>query len=135
MRALVIGLCAAVSLSACVTPAEQIASYAPVVDPKGHSQAFYDQNLSDCRALGATAQASYQKQQNDALAASILIGVLAGAAIGAAYEDPGYGAAYGAVAGAAGADTGHAAGGPQRIIDRCMVSRGFTVLSDLGVGQ
>lgn len=125
-------LTAAVALTACTT--ETLATYEPVVDRPGSR---YAADLAECRALGATAEAEYTRRMGNELVGNLIIGALAGAAIGNAYGDGAYSrdaALYGAVSGINATDTEAAYGGPRRIIDRCLVSRGHAVLSDVGRG-
>lgn len=124
-------LTAALALTACTT--ETLATYAPVVDRPG---ARYAADLADCRALATTAEAEYTKRMNNELAANLILGALAGAAIGSSYGDNyvNDAALYGAMSGINATDTAQAYGGPRRIVDRCLVARGHTVLSDVGRG-
>lgn len=62
------------------------------------------------------------------------IGAVVGQAVGGNSDWTAYGAAHGAAAGAASTDTELARGGPRRIVDRCLASRGHAVLSDAGRG-
>lgn len=122
-------------LAACVTPLEE---YRPVTDPNARTAARYEKDLSDCYKIAKQAEADYQKRQQEELGANLLAGLIVGALVGAAVGDSGdwaaYGAATGAAAGVAETDFELAHGGPRRIIDRCMTSRGHVVLSDLGSG-
>ena len=127
-------LLALLLLSACA--AEPVAQYAPVIDPKGVSHARYASDLAECQAIATQAEADYTKSQQEAAMQNLVVGALMGAAIGAAYGNQyvGPSAAYGAGAGLASTDTEIATGGPRRIVDRCLSSRGYTVLSDMGRG-
>lgn len=112
--------------------------YRPVTDPGARSAARYESDLTACRSIAKKAEADYLQRQQEQMGANLMAGLLLGAIAGAAIGDSGdwaaYGAAQGMAAGAAATDTELAAGGPRRIIDRCMVQRGHAVLSDLGQG-
>ena len=124
----------AAALSACAAP-EQLSEYRPIVDAGGVA---FEADLAHCRAIATAAEADYRKRQNDAMAANLIVGVLAGAALGNAIggnsDWTAYGAVNGAAAGVASVDTELAHGGPRRVIDRCLLGRGHRVLSDVGVG-
>lgn len=124
-------LTCALALTACT--AETLATYEPVVDRPGSR---YAADLAECRALAATAEAEYTKRMGDEMMANLIIGALAGAAMGASYGDSyaNDGALYGALSGVSATDTEQAYGGPRRIVDRCLASRGHAVLSDIGQG-
>ena len=124
-------LTSVLALTACTT--ETLATYEPVVDRPGSR---YAADLAECRALATTAEAEYTRRMNNELAANLIIGALAGAAIGASYGDAytNDAALYGAMSGITATDTAQAYGGPRRIVDRCLASRGHTVLSDVGRG-
>lgn len=124
-------LTAALALTACTT--ETLATYEPVVDRPGNR---YAADLAECRALGATAEAEYTRRMGNEMAANLILGALAGAAIGGSYGDSyvNDAALYGAMSGVGATDTEQAYGGPRRIVDRCLASRGHTVLSDVGRG-
>lgn len=125
----------AFALVAGCTPAPTLSDYRPVADAAGPR---YEQDLMQCRAIAAQAEASYKQKQNNEMAANIIGGLIAGAVVGNAVggnsDWTAYGAANGAVAGAAATDTELAQGGPRRIVDRCLAGRGYRVLSDVGVG-
>jgi len=122
-------------LPACVQPLEE---YRPVVDPARSKPAKYEADLTACRAIATKAEADYKARQEKELGANIMAGIIVGAIVGAAVGDnsdwAAYGAASGAASGAAATDTELATGGPRRIIDRCMTSRGHIILNDLGKG-
>ena len=119
--------------SACTV--ETLDQYQPVVDRPGPT---YAQDLTQCQALAQKAEADYQRKQSNAMLGNILVGAVTGAMVGNAVGGNSdwttYGAASGVASGVAATDTELAHGGPRRIIDRCLASRGHTVLSDLGRG-
>ena len=140
---------AAVLLCACaITPQIALTEYSPVIDVDRVDQAQYRVDLEACRVLGLKAQARYkaqrEKEVGEAVAAS-LIGAALGAGGGALLSDqPSRGAGQGAIVGGA---IGAAAGGtavdytrdiakfgPTIIVDRCMQNRGYTLLSNPGLG-
>lgn len=139
----------AVLLCACaITPQIALTEYSPVIDLEQVDQVQYRVDLEACRVLGLKAQARYkaqrEKEVGEAVAAS-LIGAALGAGGGALLSDrPSRGAGQGAIVGGA---IGAAAGGtgvdytrdiakfgPTVIVDRCMQNRGYTLLSNPGLG-
>ena len=125
----------ALLFSACVAPLEE---YRPVTDPAAKNAGRYEKDLAACYQVAKSAEAAYQKRQQEEMGANLMAGLLVGAVAGAAIGDSSdwaaYGAASGAAAGMSATDTELAVGGPRRIIDRCMTERGHKVLSDLGKG-
>lgn len=132
MKPLLSALALPLLLAGCVQP---LAEYTPVVDP-ARSGPGYQADLAECRAIAAGAEAEYNQRATDQMVAGIIVGGLVGAAVGNAYGGSygNEGAAWGAALGASTADTELAAGGPRRIIDRCLAGRGHAVLNDLGQG-
>jgi uncharacterized protein YcfJ len=136
------------ALSGCATDTVDISSYAPVIDIYQHDIDQYNTDLSQCRILAVQAQNKYQeqrkKEQSDMMA-SMLVGAVIGAAIGNSIDsndDSGttIGAIYGAGVGASvqaesnGYDRLMVKFGPTAVVDRCMINRGYSILSTEGMG-
>lgn len=132
----------------CATNTVDISSYAPVIDIYQHDIEQYNLDLSQCRTLAFQAQKKYQiqreKEQSD-MVASMIVGAAIGAAIGNSLDsndDSGttIGALYGAGVGASvqaegnGYDRLMVKFGPTAVVDRCMINRGYMVLSTEGLG-
>lgn len=126
----------AFSIAGCVQ--ESLVDYRPVVDPSRSSPAKYERDLVECRNIAIQAEAEYKERQEKEMAQNMMAGLIVGAIAGAAIGDNGRsaaaGAAYGTAAGMAATDTELAAGGPRRIVDRCMAGRGHAILNDIGKG-
>jgi surface antigen len=147
---------AAIAISGCATQSATIdlATYAPVIDVKGqgYDMAVYNNDLDECRMLGLRVQSAYkeqQKREREDAQKSAIFGALAGAFVGSAIGDNNnyhsgrsatagavYGGAIGAAVGANNMDYGHTITkfGPTAIVDRCMVDRGYKILSAEGYG-
>lgn len=136
------------TLSGCATNTVDISSYAPVIDIYQHDMEQYNMDLSQCRTLASQAQKKYliqrEKEQSD-MVASMIVGAAIGAAIGNSMDSNDdssttIGAIYGAGVGASvqaegnGYDRLMVKFGPTAVVDRCMVNRGYTVLSTEGLG-
>ena len=120
MRKLILAL--PLAAAACTPP---MATYEPIVDRPGPA---YARDLAECQNLGQRAQNEYQSRAaNQAIAGAILGGLL-GAAIGNS-DTALAGAAIGSTGGLDEVDAG-----PNRVVDRCLAGRGYTVVSDLGRG-
>lgn len=137
MKRILVFLCA---LAACA-PVPTLQDYRPTVDPGRTNMKKFEADLGECRTIAEQLQADYEKRQADDMALNILSGIVAGAIVGNVYgshanNDAARGAAIGAVAGAASSDYTDdlVKYGPQRVIDRCLAGRGYTILNDLGRG-
>ena len=143
-----IAITAIAGLSGCTTTSVDISSYAPVIDIYQHDIQQYNTDLSQCRTLAFQAQKKYQiqreKEQSE-MVASMIVGAAIGAAIGNSLDsndDSGttIGAIYGAGVGASVQAESNAYDrlmvkfGPTAVVDRCMINRGYTVLSTEGLG-
>ena len=132
---------AALTISSC---GANLAEYEPVVDPYNTDMTNFKGDLIQCRGIASEVKVKYEEQASkEALAnavAGAVSGAIAGAVVGSgsSYQRDltAYGAASGAAAGAAASAQYYALArfGPNRIIDRCMANRGYTILSDLGAG-
>jgi len=145
MKKIIIGVTTiCLSLSACA-PVEQLQDYKPTIDVKNTNISKFESDLIDCRAIATQKEAEYKKEYNEKVAANIITGILVGAVVGNVAGNS-YGSNKsgfinaGIAAGAAGgiAETSEEAElatyGPKRIVDRCLISRGHPVISDLGKG-
>lgn len=130
-------MAAILALSACA-PAPTLDDYRPVTDPSAAASVRFETDLAACQGIAKQAEADYQQRQQKEMAGNLIAGLIVGAVVGQAVggnsDWTAYGAASGAASGAAATDTELAHGGPRRVIDRCMASRGHVVLNDLGRG-
>ena len=130
-----------VCISGCTS---NLAEYTPVVDPYNTDMSKFQSDLVQCRGIAVQVKAEYEKQASNEALTNMAVGVVVGAATGAII---GSGSAYQGDYAAAGAASGMASGaaasaeyarlarfGPNRIVDRCMSNRGYTLLNDLGAG-
>lgn len=126
---------ALVPLIAACAATPTLDTYAPVVAAQTPA---YQRDLAECRSIATAAEAEYKQRQSNEMAANLITGLIVGAVVGQAVGQnsdwTAYGAASGAAHGVAATDTELAQGGPRRIVDRCLASRGHAVLSDLGQG-
>ncbi len=130
-------------LTACVEP-ELLTDYRPVVDAKRTNIVEFDNDLNECVELALGVEADYKKRQEEELARNLVAGLIAGALTGAVVgAGSDYQSDYVAIGAAAGMASGAEGGdynydlvnfGPRRIVDRCMVERGYSVLNDIGRG-
>ena len=145
---------ASLFLIGCQTSANRIdiSTYAPVIDTGQYDYSKYQSDLVDCQRLGQKVQVTYEaqrKKEQDQAVANAFLGAFVGAAIGhtVAGNNRGHkgraataGAVYGAaIAGAQGSEEIDytrliAKFGPTAVVDRCMVGRGYKVLSAEGFG-
>lgn len=144
-------------MTACQTVESQridLTTYAPVIDYQGQgkSQVQYLNDLQDCRSIGLRVQAQYEEQrkkEQEQAVTSAIIGGLIGAAIGhsvgqqndyhsgrAATAGAAYGAAIGGSSGVDAIDYSRviAKFGGSAVIDKCMIGRGYQVISIEGYG-
>lgn len=131
------------TLSACAST-DTLVDYSPIVDKQQIDIKKFEKDLVSCKGLALDVQADYRKRQNEQAMNNMLAGAVAGALTGAivgsgtSYQSDltAYGAAAGAAAGAGTNDYTHdlVKFGPRRVIDRCMVNRGHTLLNDIGRG-
>jgi len=136
------------SLVACAPqPKVDLATYSPIIDTQNVDKEKFATDLAACRKLGQNAQVIYKKRRDEQVAAAELeaffktaiIGGLIGAATGDS-SDAAKGAVIGGVLGAS--EAGNSVEytrtfvefGPAAIIDRCMVGRGYKLLSKEGFG-
>lgn len=104
-------------------------TYQPVVDTKGIDMMRYQQDLAECRALAEQVNVAGDAATDTAIGAGV--GAAGGAALGALSGDAGIGAATGAIIGAFGGGGVGTAGGIERqkkIINNCLIGRGYKVL-------
>ncbi len=130
-------------LAAC-QPVQPLSDYTPAVDPGKYSQAKYQSDLVQCRAVAEQVEADYKQRQQKETGQRLIGGILVGAALGAAVgtrslnqgDMIGTGAAIGGLAGATSGDYTNdlVTYGPRRVVDRCMQGRGYTLLTDFGRG-
>lgn len=136
IRKTFLALPALAMMAACAAPT--LDDYRPVTDPSAAAAGRYEADLAQCQAVAKQAEVEYQKRQQSEMMGNLIGGLIVGAVVGQAVggnsDWTAYGAASGAASGVAATDTELAHGGPRRLIDRCMTSRGHTVLSDLGKG-
>lgn len=121
-----------------------LAEYEPVVDPYKTDMSNFQGDLIQCRGIASEVKVKYEEQASKQALANALAGAvsgaIAGAVVGSGTDYQGdltaYGAASGAAAGTAASSQYYALAryGPNRIVDRCMANRGYTILSDLGAG-
>ena len=137
-------------LLGCGTGADRLdlGTYSPVIDIYQYDTLKFNDDISQCRQLAISAQTNYEQQQAEERAevvASALIGAIVGAAVGNALDgnnDSGttVGAVYGASIGATTAAEANdysrliAEFGPSAIVDKCMINRGYEILSQPGYG-
>lgn len=155
MHKWILGLVAAGMLGGCQTTNKiDLATYAPVIDLKAQNKEkqIYLADLKDCRVIGNKVQKTYEeqrkKEQERAMAAAIF-GAFAGAALAdttarqnnyhtgnAVASGALTGLAIGAAVGANQVDYSRimAKFGPTAVVDRCMVGRGYKILSPEGFG-
>lgn len=129
----------AVGLVACSPPS--IADYEPVIDTFTADMSSYNNDLIQCRSVASAAKVKYDQAASKALVTNLVVGAIAGAAVGSAVGSGNgdltrYGAASGMAAGAASTTNEQliAKYGPNKIIDRCMANRGYSILNDVGAG-
>lgn len=126
-------------MAGCMEP-PSLANYTPTIDPARTNMTRFSSDLEQCRVIAANLQAEYQKRQEQDMAINILSGIVAGAIVGGSYggsnQDRVTGAAIGGLAGAANSEYSSdlIQYGPQRVVDRCMAARGYTILNDIGRG-
>jgi len=116
--------------------------YRPVVDSYTTDMAAYEADRGECISIATQAQVEYERQQKakreSNLTIGLVIGAIAGAAIGSTTGDAGDGAVVGATMGALEgglADTSYdPVTSPRKIVDRCMLNRGYELLNDAGKG-
>ena len=128
-------------LSAC---GANLAEYEPVVDPYNTDMTNFKGDLIQCRGIASEVKVKYEEQASKQALANAVAGAVSGAVVGAAVgsntsyqgELAAYGAASGAAAGSAASAQYYSLAryGPNRIVDRCMSNRGYTILNDLGAG-
>lgn len=118
----------AMSTAACLVVAGCAQFYKPAVDLKGADQATYEADLAQCRDQARQEVA----EAPPVVGGAILLG-LVGAALGLYATGPFDGGSGAAIGAAAGAATGAALGGlvvsskQVKVIDGCLLSRGYTV--------
>ncbi len=118
----------AMSAAACLVVAGCAQFYKPAVDLKGADQATYEADLAQCRDQARQEVA----EAPPVVGGAILLG-LVGAALGLYATGPFDGGSGAAIGAAAGAATGAALGGlvvsskQVKVIDGCLLSRGYTV--------
>jgi len=141
MFATATGVAALIGLAGCgYQPA--LRDYRPVVDSYTTDMAAYETDRGECVSIATQAQVEYERQQKakreSNLTIGLVIGAIAGAAIGSTSGDAGDGAAIGATMGALEgglADTNYdPVTSPRKIVDRCMLNRGYELLNDPGKG-
>ena len=131
------------TLSACAST-DTLVEYSPIVDKQQTDMKKFNKDLVGCKSLALDVQADYKKRQSDQAMSNMIAGAFAGALTGAivgsgsSYQSDltAYGAAAGATSGAAVNDYTNdlVKFGPRRVIDRCLVNRGHTLLNDIGRG-
>ena len=139
--ALGLGLVILLALGACGRH-DRLADYRPVVDSYRTDMAAYDGDLRQCVTIAQQAEAEYQRktrEQREANAVTgLLVGALIGAAVGSADGNAGDGAivggSFGLLEGSLADSEYDPHKSPRMIVDRCMKNRGYTILSDPGVG-
>ena len=142
MRKISLIFCTVTLFSGCVS--NNIADYEPIVDPSNTDMTKFSKDLVQCRSIGADAKIKYEKkaskQAMDNMLTGLVVGAITGAVVGAGSDYQSelttYGAASGMAAGAAASSDAAiiARYGPNRIVDRCMINRGYKILNDLGTG-
>lgn len=131
-----------VAIAACSPPS--LTEYTPVVDTFNEDMGSFENDLIQCRSVASEAKVKYDQQASKAVLTNVLVGAVVGAAVGSAVgsgtgmqrDYTRMGAASGVAAGA-GASTNEqliARYGPNKIVDRCMAGRGYTILNDIGAG-
>ena len=121
---------------------DRLADYRPVVDSYRTDMAAYDADLRQCVSIAQRAEAEYERksrEQRDARAVTgLLVGAVIGAVIGSADGNAGDGAviggSFGLLEGTLADSEYDPHKSPLMIVDRCMKSRGYTILSDPGIG-
>ena len=139
--ALGLGIVALVALAACGRH-DRLADYRPVVDSYRTDMVAYDGDLRQCVTIAERAEAEYQRKSREQRDANAVTGLLVGAVIGAVVGSTDGNAGDGAVIGGSfGLLEGSLADSeydphksPRMIVDRCMKTRGYTILSDPGIG-
>ena len=121
---------------------DRLADYRPVVDSYRTDMAAYDDDLRQCVTIAQQAEAEYARKSREArdagAVAGLLVGAVIGAVIGSTDGNAGDGAVIGGTLGlldgALAASRYDPHKSPRMIVDRCMKNRGYTILSDPGVG-
>ena len=129
-------------LVACAPP--NLAEYEPVLDTFTSNMDNYEIDILQCRSIASDAKLKYERAAAEAAVTNIFVGTLVGAAVGSAVGSGSgsqgdytrYGAAAGMASGAGAATNEQliARYGPNKIVDRCMANRGYSVLNDVGAG-
>lgn len=119
MKSTILAAVLVATLAGCATRG---ANYVPLVDMKGHEQAQFDRDTTECQ--------QYAKQRMDAasgaVAGAVIGGLLAAALMPRGYRN--YGAGQGALVG--GVSGGVAANQNQEMITkRCLAGRGYNILN------
>ena len=119
------------------------ADYRLVVDSYRTEMAAYDADLRQCVRVAQRAEAEYSRksrEQRDASAVTgllveVVIGAVMGSTVGNAGDGAAIGGSFGLLEGTLADSEYDPHESPRMIVDRCMKSRGYTILSDLGVGR
>lgn len=129
-------------ISGC-TGAQMLSDYRPAIDPVNTDVAKFEADLPECRSIASAQYDKYMREARENMVAQGLLGALTGAMVGAvagsAYGRTGYGARTGAALGSVyGVSKSLWEADPRaasrRVVDRCLIQRGHTVISDLGRG-
>ncbi|MEC8110065.1 MAG: hypothetical protein VX110_01675 [Pseudomonadota bacterium] len=120
----VLALAALLALGACAGY-DRLADYRPVVDSYRTDMAAYDADLRQCVSIAQRAEAEYERKSREQRDARAVTGLLVGAVIGGS---------FGLLEGTFADSEYDPHKSPRMIVDRCMKTRGYTILSDLGIG-
>ena len=137
----VLALTALLALGACAG-LDRLVDYRPVVDSYRTDMAAYETDLRQCVRIAQRAEAEYERksrEHRDARAVtSLLVGAVIGAVIGSTDVNAGdrvvIGGSFGLLEGTLADSEYDPHKSPRMIVDRCMKTRGYTILSDPGVG-
>ena len=132
---------ALLALGACAGH-DRLADYRPVVDSYRTDMAAYETDLRQCVSIAQRAEAEYEcnsREQRDARAVTgLLVGAVIGAVIGSTDGNAGDGAviggSFGLLEGTLADSEYDPHKSPRMIVDRCLKTRGYTILSDPGIG-
>ena len=104
---------------------DRLADYRPVVDSYRTDMAAYDADLRQCVSIAQRAEAEYARKSREQRDARAVTGLFVGAVIGGS---------FGLFEGTLADSEYDPHKSPRMIVDRCMKTRGYTILSDPGVG-
>ncbi len=138
---IIVAACLSVGLAGCATSRPEAQAWAPTIDPRGISQARYQEDLAECQELARTAPGTDAHKEAGKAAKKWGIGTAVGLGVlTVATGGIGAIAALPAVAGSAAATVGMgaAAGGIgahsaaqgkyQGVVSSCLAERGYHVL-------